>query len=597
MNRSHFAAVLFGAAAGAAGTSYFVVEGSDSSAPVDDEAELTASPFRSSPGAGPTPGSRAATVVDQSLATSVATAGDPLRMIVARSEQAPADAFETALRYSNAPLGEQMVERVAAAWAKVNPERALESAAAIDDRALRARVQAAALREWVWDDPDAAFAYVESLDAQTFRELVADDALRYVVSVDPERMTEVAARLGNQDARRRIVLAATEVLARRSPAAALRFADTLPRNERALALRTLAPSYGRNDADAALSWARTENSDLVRFVLEGIASVDAERALALASTLPSQTERTAAAIAAGRAAIRNGDERATAARLAALPEESTRRTALAALVSAWGASAPHDAVDWLLAQPDRDIQGAFVQLGRQLGQASPETAQTYVARMPLEARSDWIAAVATGYAQVDPHAAAAWLEQFRGDPAYVRGANGVAAILASTDPRAAAQLLDAAGEDNNPNVSAAWAIAQSWAAKEPQAAAEWAIDAAGQPRRTQAVAAVMQRWAGDDQRAAHAWAFALPPGESRDSALAALLGASDAEETDRALLNGLSSREAQQQAVQRAAMPLAQRGRADAARAMIDAYVTDPQRRRSLEQALEQMRQQPMWIR
>ena len=201
--------------------------------------------------------------------------------------------------------------------------------------------------------------------------------------------------------------------------------------------------------------------------------------------------------------------------------------------------------------------------------------------------------MAQGYAQTDPRAAAEWIDQFRSEPGYGNAAGVIAQRLAALDAPAAAQLLNTLSDEPTRRTderNAANQVASRWAADDPLAAAEWARRLAADDMRSNALGGVAQTWAANDFDAARDWALRLPSGSGRDNALMALLVAgARSEPIDTALLNGLSSDQVREQAVSRALMMVAQRDPAEA-QALIARHISDPARRRQLEQTVEQAR-------
>src|SRR5690606_11919717 len=172
------------------------------------------------------------------------------------------------------------------------------------------------------------------------------------------------------------------------------------------------------------------------------------------------------------------------------------------------------------------------------------------------------------------------------DPAYDAAFQRVALQLAQSDPRAAARVLDEAPPSESYAQNTASEIAMSWAREDPRAAAESALRRSDEVQRTVAVGRVASVWAERDAVAATDWARGLPAG-SRDAALGAVLTrTADAGTADLRLLSLFSSDDTRQLAAAGIAVALARRDVGEA-RAVMDAYVRDPELRRQIERSIE----------
>ena len=198
-------------------------------------------------------------------------------------------------------------------------------------------------------------------------------------------------------------------------------------------------------------------------------------------------------------------------------------------------------------------------------------------RVPSGARAAWISAVAQGYATTDPQSAPAFLERFRGDPAYDPAALAVVQPLAASDPAAAARLLASVGARGTGGVRPEFAIARNWAQRDPAAAASWALDLPPMSRGL-VLPIVAGAWALQDPDAVREWALRAPPGEKRDAALAAAVRSQGAAPPDLALLGAFSDDRARQAALMGTIVATAQTDPA-AARRLLDAHITDPRMR------------------
>ena len=220
------------------------------------------------------------------------------------------------------------------------------------------------------------------------------------------------------------------------------------------------------------------------------------------------------------------------------------------------------------------------------------------------------------YAHSDPSAAAAYVDRV---PSGARSAwiSAVAQGYAATDPQSAASFV-ARFRGDPAYDPAALAVVQPLAQSDPAAAArllasvgargtsgigpEFAIArnwaqrdpvaaaawALDLPLLTRGVALpiVAGAWALQDPDAVRAWALRVPPGDRRDAALAAAMRARGGAPPDAALLGAFSDDRARQGALMNTLLAAAQTDPA-AARRLLDAHITDPRMRASAEQMID----------
>jgi hypothetical protein len=512
------------------------------------------------------------------------------------AERSPADAFEQSLAMDDAGMRGIAIERVAAAWARIDARAALARIEDIDDEQLRSTFHVGVLREWARFDTDGIFEYFAALDPANLEEL-AGIGMFEAARMEPERAFEFADTLPPAIARN-MRQSAVRALGERDPVTALRYLDRLPIGQRQQLRQTIARSYGQKQPDAALEWARASGSagDLSA-VLGGIAQRDPNRALDVALALPGARERATAvqSVAAALGNVRGADAVTVADRLVALADEPVRNVGMTRLMQAWPTREPERALDWLMTNAQRAPAAAFQGVARVLGATDPAAAARYYAQVPADMRQQWLQSAAQSYAQTDPLAARDWVAQYRGEPGHVAATAAVAQNLARVDAPAAAQLLDsiAAGpQDPGSLGAAARAVAGNWAQSQPLAAAEWAAQLRNGAGRSTALAASADAWASKDYAAARDWTMRLTAGEARDVALGSLLGNSAAGELDSALIAAFSTAAARERAVLNALRTVGARNPAEA-RTLIDRYIASPAQREQAERILEQARVLP----
>jgi hypothetical protein len=362
----------------------------------------------------------------------------------------------------------------------------------------------------------------------------------------------------------------------------------------------VARSYGKQDAAAALAWARSQpgRDNLVAAVLGGVAEQDANRALDLALELTSPTERMRAVQSIAVMTLRqNGATETIANRLLTIDDPQLRENMAFSVTSMWASRSPDEAMSWLLANGQDASPNVFMQVGQQLAMRDPRSAIGYTARVPAGAREQWMQGVAQGYSQSDPQGAIDWLAQFRGEEWYGAAAGAVAMNVAQRDGAAAARLLDGIDRRGG-NVELqrlSTLIAVNWANQDPAAAAEWALDRPTDAERISTVTQVLGTWSNQNVGEARQWALRLPQGALRDQSLTMLL-ATTASRTqsglDASLLSGFTSDGARQRAVLQVLQGVAY-GNPARAQAIADAYLTDPALRAQAERVLDAARNNP----
>jgi hypothetical protein len=512
--------------------------------------------------------------------------------IAADAASDPAAALDRALGSSDSALSELALERVAAVWARQDVRSAVARADSIDDEALRTSFLNAALREWAKFDAAGALDYFVTLDAEHQQQVATMSGLRDAARLEPLRALEIAGALPGS-IRGAIEQAAMQSLAQRDPELALRHVGRLPPGRQQAVRQIIARTYGEKDPAAALAWAEASGqpSDLIG-VLGGIARKDVSRAFDVALNISgAQRPQALQAVVAQASRDRGADLPDLAERLLAIDDPNVQRNGMQTLMQVWPTRAPDSAVAWLMRNGDRVPATAFQGVAVYLGQNDLAAAERYFTQIPSTARSAWLQGVAQGFAQIDPSAAAAWIDQFRSEPGYGTAAGAIAQRLASLDAPAAARLLDTLS-DQPAGASmiqiAASQVANRWAADDPLAAAEWARRLASDEARRSALAGVAQTWAANDFDAARDWAVRLPSGSIRDTALGPLLAAGATKgPLNAALLNAFSDDRAREQGVSQAIFAVAQRDPTEA-QALIARHITDPARRTQLERAVEQ---------
>ena len=519
--------------------------------------------------------------------------------IAAAAATNPAVALDQALELTESGLSGVAVQRVATAWARSDVRTALEAGDGIADPDLRATFKNAVLREWAQFDLDSVFAYYVELDVESQEELAALGALRDIARLDPYRALDLSASLP-ASVRVGVEQSALASLAQRDPEAALQYVSRLPPGQQQQIVRqSLARAYGKQNPDAALAWARATGVRENLFgVIGGIAITNPQLAFEVLATVPTADQpRAAQSLVQSVMNDRSANYAALVEGLLALDatveDPYGGRGSVGMLLGAWASRSISTALEWTLTNAERVPPAAFSTLGATVARNDLSAAEQYLAQVPAPARTAWIQGMAQSYAQTDPSAAAAWVEQFRTDAAYPVAVAQIAQSLARLDPIAAASVLDRARDsatDPQTMWSAGRGVAVAWARTDAPAAAEWARRfARDDDQRALPLSAATEVWASNDYAAARSWALRLPAGPVRDAALGSLLrNTRGSSELDTSLLPAFSTDTSRQNAVLGAIYGIARRSPADARQAA-ERHLTSPEQRQQAERSISQM--------
>jgi hypothetical protein len=331
-------------------------------------------------------------------------------------------------------------------------------------------------------------------------------------------------------------------------------------------------------------------------VLAGVAITNPQLAFEVIATLPA-ADRPPAVQSLVRNAISDRDTNFAALADGMLALEGSLDTGFVpggnfgSLLSRWASRSLSAALDWAIANGERVQPAAFVTLAASVARNDVVTAERYLTRVPERARFAWLQGIAQSFAQTDPSAAAAWVEQFRTEAAYPTVAAQIAQSLARLDAPAAAAVLDRIGEataaDAQALSTASYAVGRAWAQTDAPAAADWARRFATGEQRGSPLGAVADVWASNDYASARNWSLRLPVGSTRDAALGALLAHTGTVggDIDSSLMAAFSSDTTRQRAVQSAIYRIAQRSPADA-RLLAERHLPLPEQRQQAERAI-----------
>lgn len=528
--RTAFAVLLLGIAAGSVGVSWFLGTERSGYTRVTDDAQSVERSSSAARAGEPAAGG---------------DVGSPGSDFLAAANDDPQAAFDALLAMPDARARARAAARVATAWGRVDPERAMTSAELLPgDEAVAFRSAVSA--EWARRDPEG---FVDFLARGASTEETSG-GVQWLLASDPEALLR-AADLRPDGASLRMVVFSS--LAESDPAAAARHVEALPPGrDREAMIAMVAMPYAMRDPDAALAWLdgfELTNPNVRMVVAAAVARSDINRGLDMFGPAGGQAAQMMLGMVFTEAAQDPEQARKMATQLLGRRDQ-IGTTALASLVTNWMQSEPESALRWIEAEGERVDSVVVGTAANALAGRDPALAASYTQRVPERLRSAWITPVAGAYARQDVDAALQWVAQFEREPGYADAYARVATQLAQTDPAAAARLLSAV----------------------PDAEAR-------------AAGSVAAAWARRDAAAAMQWALGLPSGATRDNALASMLSASAAARDSAAVLAAFSSDAARQSAFARAIPTIAREDR-EAAQRLLETHVTDPALRRQLDEQL-----------
>ena len=528
----------------------------------------------------------------EALARTAVTSQDaavpPLELIFERYfELDPPGALTLAsevLRSRSPSLLFSLYERLA----QTDVNAALTALSQIDDPADAVPAAMAVLRG-LGADERAYDLVLASLQGEA-RERFEIDVLPRLAATAPQKALDVLATLGPESLSKAFMSGVLDPLARHDAQRTAAIVAKLPvGQERTRFVSQLGYLYAQQDPEGAVAWARTLDPpapELVANAVRFVASRDPLRAFELAGSLdePQRTQTYFSIVNGSTDAVQMP---ALASRVARIDDGPVKTQLIMSLVQLWAErrADPEGALAWISANEATVPPEAFERVAFLYARSNPTAAAAYVDRVPNGARAAWIAAVAVGYATTDVQGATRFLERFRGEPGFDRGAPQLAMRIAETDPAAAARLLASVGTRGPDGASPEIAIARSWAQRDPAAGAAWALDLPPM-QRSIALQIITGAWGSEDPAAVGQWALGMPPGDRRDQALTAAIRARGAVSPDPALLAAFSQDRMRQAAVMNTILATAQTDVA-AARRLIAEHISDARMRTQAEEMVE----------
>ena len=369
------------------------------------------------------------------------------------------------------------------------------------------------------------------------------------------------------------------------------FENQSPAVQRRLA-HGVAAELARRDPTAAPEWARRidPNGDRGPWpsVLVVIAQSDPIRAIELASGVGpqgAQSETLAAAIGY----LAQQDPVLAAAYLDRVPPGQARDGAVQRIAGQMANKDPLEALEWLDGRREAAAtQGARTQIAGQWARKDAKAALAYAEELPERDRLPWLHQVLNAVMQEDTNAAIALLGTLHEGPEYEHIVYMIGSELAS---RGDGALLSVADRQIDPTLRDRLPASgiQGLAAQSIPDAVRMLDRIRDDRQKGAAAQGVVRQWIESDPDGARAWVAALPAGPVRDYGYASLIPRMESPEDMEAAIRRISDPTAREQAVQMAAMSLAEHGNATEARALLARYPLRPEATQMLELRIKEI--------
>ncbi|HKQ14550.1 MAG TPA: hypothetical protein VJT80_14040 [Steroidobacteraceae bacterium] len=480
-------------------------------------------------------------------------------------------------------LDRETAAHLLAVLASVAPEQTWERAKQVTNPAERFAYLDAVVQALAAEDPERAFAKVADLPAEWQRSELLQAVVTSIADRDPRLAIKLAETQGSIVSASLIDLIATQ-WSRRNPSEAARWVEGLPRQEQARYAYRVAEAYVAQKPSEALAWglrlAGSPRKFLWSSMLGEMAKYDPDQALQIAQAAESPAQR-AQALGKVLAAIAETNPALAMTHLQKIPAGEARSEILGEIAGSVAALTPTQALDWLNDIDEKSTQvEAAKSLGWQLARRNVEAAAQLVDRIPKEARSSWITAVALAYADVDVDKGRQWVRRYANEPGDATFQ--FARTVAARNPDLAVQLVDGIADDQERDRMLR-GILQPLAEHSPALAARWAERVTDDELRARSISEVANTWAQYDLPAARKWALSLGDGPAKDQALTTLVQRGGGTVDDVVpIINQIQTPERRSHAVLMAAMRLSQNDM-EGARTLLRRYPLDPARQRQFD--------------
>lgn len=357
---------------------------------------------------------------------------------------------------------EQVIAQLFARWGEIDPEMAMEVAQGVEKVSLQTEAVKAVLGAWVERDAASAERWVAALPDGLLKNSAWETLISAVAVSDPRHALALAA--GREMNWERAVTMAHDIfdgwIGTNPQEAATHALQLAPGQLRTQALRAIANEWARVDLRAALAWAealpdqdyevKTRGSfglSPIYGVLDTWVKMDSTAAVNWLAQLPDDDQRKAALVASARTFLSSTNPSpATAMQLAMmLPEGPVRESALQEFAQNLARWEPASALAWMRQQTDVEkrrviMSGLLSHLsGDDLRSALEDTRS-----LDAKGREDLISIQSrdrggtTMWSLADPATLAAWAERQPDNQEFL---NRIAQSWAQRDPERAAEWL------------------------------------------------------------------------------------------------------------------------------------------------------------
>ncbi|MGI9240487.1 MAG: hypothetical protein ACR2RV_06780 [Verrucomicrobiales bacterium] len=443
---------------------------------------------------------------------------------------------------------------VLARFAQVDPDAAIAHASSIPNRNIRQQALSSVVGEIARSDLSKAASILRGIeDLSEFQQVAnalassnADGAPELLLTLLKERKgANLEWGYSNMFAQ----------WARKDFQSAVANLDQIPvGQQRNVALQGIGNAIVGENFDAGLEFLQSlsnpaEKSQVLSSIVNSIASSDPHKALAL---LEEHGDRSQWYNLLGNISSNwmGSDPDGARAWIETLENPRDRTSALQHLVYNIG-----DNTEWLAAQvsglpSNSQTQNLISNLAQRWGQLDPQAAAEWVQTLAPGQAKQWARQnLMSHWAQSDPAAAAAALSDEPIGPNDGASAGQIASQWIGTDPDAALAWIDSLDASPNMRHQMLSTMVSSWARSDPDAAAAYALGLDGD-ERTKAISSLTSSWASSDFDSAEAWVAGIGDEEIRYKALNSLIAGSAYNDPQRAAdalaeaISGMSEEEA-----------------------------------------------------
>jgi hypothetical protein len=484
--------------------------------------------------------------------------------------------------------------RLITGLAQAQPEQAWNAVARITDPMARLAYQNAVITSWASQQPDRAFASVQAMPPTWQRRQLLQQVTSEVAQRDPAFALELLKSVDPSEQLSLRTIVADEWV-RFDPAGAAQWIATMePRLQGQLAYE-VADAYLAQRPEEALAWAlriaRSPGRNLWSHMVGELARENHEQAWQLAQNAenPAQRMRASGEVIKTLAVP---DPALAMSYLQKLPQSGARMEIAAEVGNAIAAATPAAAIAWLESIDDSRMRVDVANtMAYNLAQRDVETAAKLVDRVPKEARTQWISAVAMAYATSDPARGAEWLARYGELPEQVL--TSFARNVAVTDPEVALDMVERFDDKQRDLVLRG--VLPRIAQQSPETAVRLIDDITDTQAREAATMHVAGAWAQYDAPAARKWVLSMPWGDARDSAIQAVMDSSTSLEDTLSLIGQIQSPQKRASVIWTATMSLAARD-PEGARTIMRRYPLGPEEQARLEAQLRQRKDGSYWV-